>query len=144
MNFITSQKKRIDKIYKKFVNSKRIYEETQSHLKPVGTRPGKMGSSYKTHENCADGCVPFRPVLTALQTPTYKLSKHLVTILEPLTTNKHKVNNSFNFVTEIVEQDSGNFIETLDSDSLFTNSHLKKTSKFTVKIFLKTTKLFMI
>ena len=110
----------------------------------MGTRPGKMGSSYKTHESCADGCVPFRPVLTALQTPTYKLSKHLVTILEPLTTNKHKVNNSFNFVTEIVEQDSGNFIETLDSDSLFTNSPLKKPSKFTVKIFLKTTKLFMI
>ena len=42
LNFITSQKKRIDKIYKKLVDSNNMSEETRRHLKPVGTRPGIM------------------------------------------------------------------------------------------------------
>ena len=42
-------------------------------------------------------------------------------ILEPLTNNKYRVKDLFNFASEIVEQVSGNFIGSLDIDSLFTN-----------------------
>ena len=38
-----------------------------------------------------DGCPPFRPILSALPTPTDKLAKFLVLILEALTTNKYTV-----------------------------------------------------
>ena len=127
LNFITSQQKRIDKIYKKLVDSNSMYEETRRHLKPVGTRPGIMYGSCKVHEKCVDGCPPFRPILSALQTPTYKLAKYLVPILEPLTTNKYTVKDSFKFSTEIVEQDSKNFMGSLDIDSLFTNIPLEET-----------------
>ena len=41
---------------------------------------------------------------------TYKLAKYLQPILKPSTTNKYKAKYSFNFVTEIVEQDSSNFM----------------------------------
>ena len=61
-----------------------------------------------------DGCPPFRPILSALRTLTYKLAKFLVPILEPLTTNKYIVKDSFNFATEIVEQDSTKFMGSLD------------------------------
>ena len=88
LNFITSQEKRIDKIYKKLVDSNSMSEETRRHLKPVGTRPGIMYGSCKVHKKCVDGCPPFRPILSALQTPTYKLAKYLVPILEPLTNKK--------------------------------------------------------
>ena len=84
------------------------------------------------------GCPPFRRILSALQTPTYKLGKYAVPILEPLTTYKYTVKDSFNFATEIVEQDSSNFMRSLDIDSLFTNFPLKKPSKFAQTIFLKT------
>ena len=37
LNFITSQEKRIDKIYKKLVDSTNMSDETRKHLRPVGT-----------------------------------------------------------------------------------------------------------
>ena len=48
-------------------------------------------------------------------------------ILEPLTNNKYAVKDLFNFATEIVEQDSSNFIGSLDIDLLFTNIPLEQT-----------------
>ena len=86
-----------------------------------------MCGSCKVHKKCVDGCPPFRPILSALQTLTYKLAKNLVPILEPLTTNKYTVKDSFNFATEIVEQDPSNVIGSLDIDSLFTNILLEET-----------------
>ena len=58
----------------------------------------------------------FQTNSSALQTATYKLAKYLVPILEPLTNNKYTVKDSFNFATEIVEQDSSNFMGSLDID----------------------------
>ena len=69
LNFITIQEKRIDKIYKKLVDSNSMSEETRNHLNPVGTRPGMFGSC-KVHKKYVDGCPPFRPILPSLQTPT--------------------------------------------------------------------------
>ena len=43
-----------------------------------------MYGSRKVHKNFFDDCP--RPILSALLTPTYKLAKFLVTILEPVTT----------------------------------------------------------
>ena len=80
-----------------------------------------MYDSCKVHKKCVDGCPPFRPILSSLQTPTYKLAEHLVPILEPLTNSKYTVKDSFNFATEIVKQDSSNFMRNLDIGSLFTN-----------------------
>ena len=88
LNFTTSQEKRIGKICKKLVDPNSMPEETQTDLKPVGTRPGIMYGSCKAHKKCAHGCPPFRLILCALQTPTYKLAKYLVPILEPLTNKK--------------------------------------------------------
>ena len=73
-------------------------------LKPKGNRAGIVYDSFKVHKKCVDGCPPFRVVLSALQTPTYKLAKVLVSILEPLTTSKYAVKDSLNFATEIVDQ----------------------------------------
>ena len=60
-------------------------EETRKHLKPVRTRPGIMCGICKVHKRCVDGWPSFRPILYALQTPTYKLVKYSVPNLEPLT-----------------------------------------------------------
>ena len=94
-------------------------EETRRHLKPVGTRPGTMYGSWKVHKKCADGCTLFRPISSALQTPTYKIAKYLLPILEPWTNNKYTVKDSFKFATETVEQDFSNFLGWLDTDFTF-------------------------
>ena len=116
-------------------------EETRRHLKPVGTRPGIMYGSCKAHKKSVDGCPPFTPILSGLQTPTYKLAKYSAPILEPLTNNKHTVKDSFNFATDIVEQDISNFMGSLDIDSIFTNILLEETIVFK-KVNLKTFYLY--
>ena len=64
---------------------------------------------------------PFRPILSAFQTPTYNLAKFLVPILNPLTKNEYTVKDSFQFAEEICEQDPTLTMGSLDVDSLFTN-----------------------
>ena len=73
-NFITSQGKRIDKIYKRLVDSNSMSKETWKQLKPVETRPGIMYGSCEAHKKSVQCGPPFRPILFALQTPTYKLA----------------------------------------------------------------------
>ena len=73
----------------------------------------------KCIKKCVNGCPPFRPILSALQTPTYKLAKYLVPILEPFTKNKYTIKFSSSFANNIVEQGSSNFMGNLDTDSFF-------------------------
>ena len=81
----------------------------------------------KKNKKCVNGSPPFRPYLSALQTPTYKFAKYLVPILEPLTNNKYAAKDSFNFATEIFEQDSSYFMRSLAINSRFTNIPLEQT-----------------
>ena len=96
-------------------------------IKPVGTRPGTMYGLCKVHKQEVDGCPPFRPILSALQTPTYNLAKLLVPILDTLTKNEYTVKDSFHFAEEICEQDPSLSMGSLDIDSLFTNIPLDET-----------------
>ena len=90
----------------------------------------------------ADNCSPFQPIFAAINTPNYKLAKFLVPILKSLTSNEYKVNDSFAFAEEIVEQDSELFMGSLDVDSLFTNIPLEETIDIcTNKLFENTEKV---
>ena len=57
--------------------------------------------------------------MSAIKTPSYNIAKHLVPLLELVTTNKFK---------EVTEQDSGLFMASLDVESLFTNTRLEETT----------------
>ena len=96
-------------------------------VKPVGTRPGITYGNFKVHKQQVDGCPSFRLILSALQTPTYNLTKLLVPILNPLTKNEYTVKDSFQLAEEICEQDPTLCMGSLDVDSLFTNIPLDET-----------------
>ena len=81
----------------------------------------------KVHKQEVGGCLPFRPILSALQTLTYNLAKFLVPILDPLTKNEYTVKDSFHFAEDICEQDPSLSMGSLDVDSLFTNIPLDET-----------------
>ena len=81
-------------------------------------------------------CLPFRPILLAINTPTHKLAKFLVPILKSLTSNEYTVKDSFTS-DEIVEQDFEFFMGSLDVNSLFTNIPFKKPLKSALIYFLK-------
>ena len=68
-----------------------------------------------------NGLSPFRPIISAIGTPTYKLAKFLVPVLSDITQNEFTVKGSFTFVDEILAQNSDLHIASLDVDALFTN-----------------------
>ena len=70
---------------------------------------------------------PFRPILSAIGTPTYNLAKFLVPILSPLTVNEFTVHDSFSFAEEVVNFDANCIMASLGVESLFTNIPLDET-----------------
>ena len=84
-----------------------------------------------------NGLPPFRPILSAIGTPTYKLAKYLLPFLTPLTQNEYTVINSFHFAEEICKQDPNLYMSSLDVDSLFTNIPLDETIDISIDSLYK-------
>ena len=103
------------------------FQQYVKFVKPVGTRPDIMNGNRKVHKQQVDGCPPFRPILSALQTPTYDRAKFLVPILNPLTKSEYTVKDSSQFAEEICKKDPTLSMGSLDVDSLFTNIPLDET-----------------
>lgn len=57
----------------------------------MGSRPGVLCGLAKYHKPIKDGVLPFRHILSAVGTSTYKLAKFFVPILEPMTVNKYTI-----------------------------------------------------
>ena len=88
-----------------------------------GSRPGIMYGSPKIHK--AD--CPLRPILSAIGTSNYTLSKFLVPIIAPITTNQYTTKDSFSFAKEIADLKYENcVIASFDIKSLFTNISLNE------------------
>ena len=81
----------------------------------------------KIHKETRNGIPPFRLILSAICTPTYKLVKFLLKFLTPSTANEFTVIDSFHFAEEICQQDSNLNLACLDVDSLFTKIPLEET-----------------
>ena len=71
----------------------------------------------------------FRPILSAINTPIYKLAKYLVPILSPLTVDDYTVKDSFTFAKEVINFDHNLLMASLDVESLFTNIRVDETIK---------------
>ena len=102
-------------------------EQPYKKIKAVGSNPGILYGLFKVHKTGVDVCPPFRPILSAIGTPTYKLAKYLVPKLASITANEFSVKDSFCFAEEIVNQNSNFIMGSLAVDSLFTNIPLKET-----------------
>ena len=59
----------------------------------------------KVHKDINDNYPPFRHILSADTTPTYKLIKFPVPILKSLSSKEYTVKNSFGLAEEVVDQD---------------------------------------
>ena len=95
-------------------------------LFPVGSQPRVFYGFAKVHKKVFDGCPAFRPILSAIGTPTYKIAKFLVPMLKDLTSNEYSVKGSFDFAKEMLQENSDCFMASLDIISLFTNIALNE------------------
>ena len=118
---------RVTDVLNNLRDKKEISSEQYKDPSPSGSRSGIMYGLAKVHKIVTDGLPSFRPILSAIGTPTYKLAKFLVPILEPLTTNEYTIKDSFTFAEELQSFDSKLVMASFDVESLFTNIPLQET-----------------
>ena len=97
INFIIGIEKKLTNLLKELKASETISENDYKKLKPRGSSFGVLYGLCKTHEKVLDKCPPFKPILSAIRTPSYNLAKYLVPRIEPVTKNNFMVKNSFEF-----------------------------------------------
>ena len=93
-----------------------------------------MYGSAKVHKIVTDDLPSFRPILSAIGTPTYKLAKFLVSMLEPLTTNEYTIKDP---AEELQSLDSKLVMASFDIESLFTKIPLQETIDLCVENYFK-------
>ena len=128
-NFLINQELRISKELRLMKNSGAMMESLYYQLNPTGTQPSVLYGLSKVHKPVVNNIPKLRPILSAINSPTYKLSQYMNKLLKPLTTNQYTCRDSFSFADDIMKQDSSLYMGSLDVDSLFTNIPLKETIK---------------
>ena len=98
LNYIMSSENRVTSLFKKLKNKNAISEETYNELRLIGSKPGALYESV--HKPLIDRLPPFRLILSAIGTPTYKLARFLVPVLSDITQNEFTVKDFFTFVDE--------------------------------------------
>ena len=124
---LLAMEKRIKDTLKPLNDKNIIDTKLYEKLLPVGSQPGKLYGCCKIHKDVIDGCPPFRPIISAINTSTYNLAKFLLPILEPITKNSFVITDSFSFVDDIKKQNTKYFMASLDVEGLFTNIPLDET-----------------
>ena len=121
---LLSKENKLIAILRKMLKNKSISDSTYKSLYPSGSQPGVLYGLPKVHK---DG-VPMRPILSALNTFNYNLSKYLVPIIEPVTSSPYSVKDSFHFLKEISDLTvDGCVMASFDVTSLFTSIPLDET-----------------
>ena len=87
----------------------------------------------KIHKPLVNGFPKLRPILSAINTGTYKWAKCFLALLKPFATNNYTVKDSFDFAKEC----SKLFMASLDVDSHFTNVPLDETIEICIKKLFK-------
>ena len=82
----------------------------------------------KIHKALEDGIPSFRPILSAIETPTYKVPKFCDKLMQPLKNNEYKIKDSFSITKEVLEFDASLFMASFDIklilNQLFTDDWL--------------------
>ena len=109
--FLVNIEKQITDLLKQLNDSQVISDTEYKKLKPRGSRFGILYSLCKIQKSLK---IAFRPILSAIKTPSYNIAKHLAPNLEPITTNKFTIKNCSQFAKKVIEQDSELFMASLD------------------------------
>ena len=135
LDYILEKEEEIVDFLKELKECKVITETVYNQLKPSGSQPGVLYGLCKVHKGVsADGSPPpFRPILSAINTPSYKISKFLTPLLSNLTKNEFVSKDSFEFARAVRNQNPDLYMASFDIDSLFTNVPLDETIDICVK-----------
>jgi len=122
------KEERLQRKLLKLKDSGFITENEYNFARPVGSQPGKAYGLPKIHKAGA----PLRPIISACNTFTYKLSKLLARKLRHLRTSPSIVTDTFKFVDELKDLEFINEkikMVSFDVVSLFTKVPLARTTQ---------------
>ena len=97
LNYVLNLEKKIMNVLKDLKKKEEITEVDYNHLYSCGSPPGILYGMAKLHKPMTDQCHSCRSILSAINTPSYKLAKFLVPLLTPLTSNDYTIKGSFSF-----------------------------------------------
>ena len=121
LNHLIHMGERIIRLLKSPEGQGEISEKEKNDLYPSGSKPGVLYVLAKIHKALEDGTPSFRPILSAIGTPTYNLAKFCDQLLKPLTSNDYTIKDSFSFAKEVLDFYASCFMASFDIKSLFTN-----------------------
>ena len=114
-----------------------ISETDYKKLKPRGSNYGVLYVLCKTHKKVLDKCPPFRPILSAIKTPSYNLAKFLVPLIEPVTKNNFTAKIVLNSLREYVNKILNTFWPVLTLSPFSPIYHWRKLLKSVVTHFMR-------
>ena len=123
---------------------KSLGEEVYKNLYPQGSQPGVLYGLSKIHKPLVNNIPKLRPILSALNTGTYKWAKFFVPLLRDLTSNEYTLKDSFEFGKVICEQISDLYMASLDVIRCSRKPPLMRLLGFVPKDYLKVIVLFMV
>ena len=147
LSYILNSEKRVRSVLFKYCETNKkcvsyiFSEKVYNSIASTGTKPGILYGLPKIHKSLVNNLPKFRPIISMTGTPTYKLSKFLVPIIDPITRNEYTVKDSFTFAKEVVEFDSTLHMSSLDITSLFTNIPLNETTNIICDELFKNTQV---
>ena len=121
LNYLLDEEKEIRKFLKELKDKNVITDSEFKFLNPCGSQPGVLYGLCKFHKESMGNSPPFRPILSAINTPSYKLAKCLIPLLSDLTKNDYLSKDSFSFAQGVRSQNFYLYMTSFDIDSLFTN-----------------------
>ena len=137
LNHRIHMESRVTDVLKNLRDKKEISIEQYKNLSLSGSRHGIMYGLAKVHKTVTDGLPFFRPILSAIGTPTYKFATFLVPMLEPLTTNEYTIKDSFTFAEELQSFDSKLVMASFDISHSLLTLPCKKQLTCVRKIYFK-------
>ena len=121
LNHLIHMENKIVQLLKRLKEKQEISDKVYNELYPVSSKPGIFYGLCKIHKSIVDGFPPFRPILSAIGIPTYKLAKIFVLLLEPFTYNQYTIKDSFSFCEELKHLNTNLIMASFDVELLFTN-----------------------
>ena len=99
----------LNKLYQLDMIDKKTYDK----LCPVDSHFDILYGLAKVHKQLINNFPPFKPILSAIGTPTYNIAEFLVPFLKPLTTNDYTLKDTFEFSRNILNQNPNLFMASL-------------------------------
>ena len=104
LRYLVNIRKSFKNVLDDLLRKEKIIKRTHQMLDPIGCKPGILYGLSKVHKPLVDNIPKMRPILSAIGTAGYALSKFLVPILAPIAKGPYTVDNTFSFNHEVLQQ----------------------------------------